>query len=346
MASYEPRADLFERQIRSIRAQTDTSWHCIVSDDGSSDRGVETIERVLGGDPRFELHRHDDRLGHYFSFERALELVPPGTPYVALADQDDEWAPDKVARLKAALERDAAVLAYSDQRIVTASGEVLSPTAWQERTNQCDDLLDLVVSNMVTGAASMFRGWVLDTALPLPPKLPNSYHDHWLAIVARSHGRVTYVDRPLSDYVQHEDQVVGHPAGRARTMTWRSGKLGDVRRAIRRAEDSYYNLVLLQRVHAMTALLRSGERLAPTHRRVLEHLAHAPSLGGFVVMTWRALRESSAVTLGYHRDSLRGMLWERALRLRLARRPSIEPQRGAHPPASLITYRRRPRAST
>ena len=38
----------------------------------------------------------------------------------------------------------------------------------------------------------------------------NLYHDHWLALVAASTGRIAYVDRPLYDYVQHPEAVIGH----------------------------------------------------------------------------------------------------------------------------------------
>ena len=63
-----------------------------------------------------------ERLGFYFNFERALGLVPPEAEAVALCDQDDEWYPDKLATLLAAL-REGHTLVYSDQRIVGAGGE-------------------------------------------------------------------------------------------------------------------------------------------------------------------------------------------------------------------------------
>ena len=40
MATYEPPAELLERQLESLRAQTHTDWICVISDDASEPGGV------------------------------------------------------------------------------------------------------------------------------------------------------------------------------------------------------------------------------------------------------------------------------------------------------------------
>ena len=65
-------------------------------------------------------------------------------------------------------------------------------------------------ANTVTGAASVFRGALLDAALPFPPPHGRAFHDHWLACAAFVAGGLAYVDRPLYDYTQHADNVIGH----------------------------------------------------------------------------------------------------------------------------------------
>ena len=81
----------------------------------------------------------------------------------------------------------------------------------------------------VTGAACMFRRELLSDALPFPPQFGHMFHDHWLAILALSRGRLGYVDRPLYDYVQHGGNVIGHVqatgAGRLRMLA----RLGQIR---------------------------------------------------------------------------------------------------------------------
>ena len=109
---------------------------------------------MLGDDPRFLLSRASRRLGFYRNFERALALAPAGARYVALADQDDRWHPDKLATLLAEL--GDAQLVYSDARVVDGDGRVLADTYWGRRSNNHTDLLSLLVANSVTGAASLF----------------------------------------------------------------------------------------------------------------------------------------------------------------------------------------------
>src|SRR5205814_6124732 len=136
--------------------------------------------------------------GYYRNFEHCLALVPPGVGYVALADQDDDWRPDKLAALRAAF-GPRTTLAYSDMRIVDAAGAVHSHTYWTTRRNNYTDLASLLIANTVTGAAAMVRRDLLDRALPFPEPFGAAFHDHWLAATALAAGDLAYLDRPLYD---------------------------------------------------------------------------------------------------------------------------------------------------
>jgi hypothetical protein len=152
MATYEPPADLLRRQLDSIRAQTHANWVCVISDDCSTPEGIATLEEAIAGDPRFVLSRSPERLGFYRNFERALMLAPRAADFVALADQDDVWHADKLSSLLGAL--GDAELVYSDARIVSRDGELISDTYWTTRRNNHTNLLSLLVANSVTGAAA------------------------------------------------------------------------------------------------------------------------------------------------------------------------------------------------
>lgn len=210
MATYNPPLDLLERQLESIRAQTHGNWVCIVSDDCSSQGQFAALNDALGGDPRFVVSRAPTRLGFYHNFERALAMVPADAHYVAMADQDDAWHADKLATLISAI--GDAQLVYSDARVVSRAGELISETWWSRRRNNHSDILSLLVANAVTGAASLLRRDLLEYALPFPPGQFAHYHDHWVGLVALARGDIAYVDRPLYDYVQHGAAALGHAA--------------------------------------------------------------------------------------------------------------------------------------
>src|SRR2546430_16665785 len=132
-------------------------------------------------------------------------MAPPMVELVALADQDDRWYPDKLASLRAALGE--AQLVYSDQRLVSEEGQVLRESLWTGRQNDHRSLASLLVANSVPGASMLFRRRLLDVALPFPEAPGVPYHDHWLALVALCSGEISYVDRPLYDWIQHTAAV-------------------------------------------------------------------------------------------------------------------------------------------
>jgi hypothetical protein len=252
------------------------------------------------------LVREDDERGSgaWRAFERCYARVGPDAALVAPCDQDDVWHPSKLATLSAAL-AGGATLAFCDLRIVDGAGGVISPTYWTDRVATWDDIGAELQTNVVTGAACLVRREVLDLALPFPAELAGSFHDHWLAVCALALGELTYVDRPLVDYVQHDGNVVGWSRRRSRDEA-SSGEP----RAVRAARDRERHLER-PRLWARTLLDRAPE-IAPRKRRALERAARA----GLPWLAAGALREQLRPrrTLEARRRALRGALWGRGRR--------------------------------
>jgi hypothetical protein len=286
LAVHRPDPELLRRQLASLEAQT---------------YAARTLVRV----------DDDVRVGAYRAFERCLARVPGDAVFVAPCDQDDVWHPDKLAVLVDALERSGALLAYSDVRVVTRDGVVLSETYWTDRDNGWRDMGDLLATNVVTGAASVLRREVLDVALPFPPEVDGSYHDHWLALCALAVGEIAYVDRPLVDYVQHGANLVGHaPRRRPRTSVARSSREPW---GVRAARDRERHVVRPQ-VMARALLERASDRMAPAKRRAVERTARGDgSLGDVARLVWLALGEQARPrrTLDARRRAARGAVWGR-----------------------------------
>ena len=312
LATYEPEPALFETQIASLRAQTDTRWSCVVSDGGSSPRALARIAEIIGEDPRFVVSPAGRRMDPYRNFERALSLAPAGAPLIALCDQDDRWYPDKLATLRATL--GDAMLAYSDLRLVTGDGRVVRESLWTGRRNEWHNLASVLVANTIPGAAMLFRRTLLRTALPFPELPGFHYHDHWLALAALAAGEVRYVDRPLYDYVQHGEAVMGDAA--------RPAPRGA--RGSRGLRDAYFGGVVPRQVQARTLLLRADNTLAPRRRRALRwFLAASRSPLAFAWLTLRPLRALAGrgETLGGEWALARGIAWRRLVG-HLARGPA------------------------
>jgi glycosyltransferase involved in cell wall biosynthesis len=328
MATYNPPLELFARQVQSIRDQTLDDWVCVVSDDGSRPAAIEGIRDILGKDPRFSLHQSPARLGFYRNFERALSLAPRGVEFVALSDHDDRWHPDKLESLLARFD-DETSLVYSDMNIIDETGTVRSTTYWTTRPNRYDSLASLLLANTITGAASMFRARLLEYLLPFPQKLGDPFHDHWLASVALSTGRVAYVDRPLYDYVQHSSNVLGHYAparGSARATATRllralspGGSRARLRSTLAGWSVIYYGDVLRVKLLARVLQLRCGALLGGDKARAVGRLARLDESWGPTL--WLGLRMMVGLgrvteTVHAERVLLRGLSWGRYARWR------------------------------
>ncbi len=221
MASWEPDGDQLKRQIDSIKAQTLNDWHCIINDDASSEETWKRYQDIIGDDSRFSLFRNETNLGFYRNFEVALSRVPAGVNFIALADQDDYWYPEKLAASLAAFDEDT-MLVYCDMRIVDEKSSSISETYWSGRKNNFEDADVLFLANTVTGAASVFRGDLLQSILPFPQAVGQVFHDHWIACVARCQGKLGYVDKALYDYHQYGNSVIGRCDFEARGLGQRA----------------------------------------------------------------------------------------------------------------------------
>ncbi len=341
MATYESPANLLEQQIESIRRQTDEDWICLISDDNSSPQRLSALESLIADDPRFVLSRSERRRGFFHNFERALEMVPASAEFVALADQDDYWFPEKLAVLRSSI--GDAPLVYSDARIVTGDGSLLSPTYWNRRRNNSSNFASLLLANTVSGSSALFRREVVELALPFPPAFGKIFHDHWLALVGATMGEIAYVDRPLYDYVQHAQSLLGHEHAPARAGPGRG--LGERLRDFRDRPQyfyehwrtSYFQEYCRVSLIARLLLARREHQIPPSRRRQLRRFVDSERSPGAIA--WLAARHARELagrneTLGAEGRLLRAFLWRRLLEAQ-PRSPSTArrrlPQRGDFP---------------
>jgi len=320
MATREPPLDLFERQLESIGKQAG-EWRCVISDDCSELERYRGMERVIAGDERFAISRSERPLGFYRNFERALSAVPRSAELIALADQDDRWHPDKLSTLTA--EIGGAELAFSDARVVDREGRLVSERFWTRRSPNHSSLASLLISNSVPGAAALFSRRVLEAALPFPEAPGVPYHDHWLALVALALGELTYIERPLYDYVQHGEAVLGHEAtqrGAGDGVVGRAGRLLARRgRTIEAWERLYREEYERCQALAVALRVRCATRMEPRKLRELERfIGIEDSAAGIAWLAVRPLRATLGrdETGGFELALLRAIAWRKLERLR------------------------------
>ena len=212
-------------QIDSILAQTLLPDEIVLSDDASTDATVAIVEdavaRFSAEHPEqtlaFRVFRNPVALGVVRNFEQAVTAA--AGDFVVLCDQDDRWAPDRIARaLTGFAERPDRLLIHADANLVDSDGNPLGDTLFRalgvtprerELIASGRALAALLGRNLVTGATTMFRGGLLERALPFPSSW---VHDEWLAVIAAATGRIDFLSEQLIDYRQHDGNAIG--AGR------------------------------------------------------------------------------------------------------------------------------------
>jgi glycosyltransferase involved in cell wall biosynthesis len=222
-----------ESQLDSILAQNLQNILVVCRDDGSSDDSVAILERYSGlwpGKFRIMKSHTDNPAGASANVALLMqsvldhELKDNPDCYIALADQDDCWYPDKLERCLTEMRTEeqknpkAPVLIHSDLRVVAEDGNLIADSfaAYQGLKPLRTSFASQLVCNTVTGCTTFFNTALLKTALPVPPQA--IMHDWWLGMVAHAFGRVCYINAPLLDYRQHNANTVGareyQPGGR------------------------------------------------------------------------------------------------------------------------------------
>lgn len=209
-------------QIRSICLQTLPPGEIVLSDDASTDNGVEVARATLRECERakpglsidLRIIENSPPLRVTKNFEQAA-LACKGD-LISLSDQDDVWHPNRLARIVAEFERrPELLLLHTDARLVGPGRQHLGGSLFHALEVQPFELdwihggraFDVFLRrNLVTGATTVFRRSLLAHAAPFPVEW---LHDEWLAIIAAAVGRVDVLEDELIDYRQHESNQIG-----------------------------------------------------------------------------------------------------------------------------------------
>lgn len=208
-------------QLASIAAQTRLPDELVVCDDRSTDATVECIREFARTAPfPVRIFENEKNTGSTKNFERAIELCEGD--FIAVADQDDVWLPEKLQRLGESLANESTGLAFTDGEVVDESLRPLGERVWQTiRFGEEEQRLFregrafavLLDHNVVTGAAMALKAEFKKLILPFPNDLTHDgipvLHDWWTALLIAAVGEVSFVPESLFKYRQHSSQQMG-----------------------------------------------------------------------------------------------------------------------------------------
>lgn len=304
-------AGYLHEALGSALQQTMADLEVIVVDDGSTDHTRQVCEAF--GDARLRyIHQDNDRTMGIGARNHAM-LQARGE-WIALLDQDDRWAPDKLAKqLGRAGARPEIGAVFCRARFIDGDGQVTGQQ--QGALPQGDVFHALLGRNHYYAPSGMFRRALLP-AIGLPHAWVGlGDHALWLAVARRA--AVAVVDELLVDYRVHAQ---GYQALQRR-------------RDLQRLADDFWQLVATQAtlLHRGCGVCQRAQRR--TRRDAAKHylraLAAQWQLGdfggsrvalarsvaaapGWLAQPWVLVRETARLGAAAGRGAGRALRGERA----------------------------------
>ena len=213
-----------EKQIKSIMEQDREDFCLLYSDDGSTDSTkaiLQSLQEKYGRRMRaFPRPMHSGSPAkHFLSILSALakgEVETENLEYIFLADQDDEWFPDKLSKTISVIKEEERkfgeslpILCHTDCSLVNSRGELLAKSyrRYQKLPGASYRFSRLLLQNHVTGASVGINKALLQYCKEIPAEV--KMHDHWLALLANCFGEIQYLPCATYAYRQHGENVLG-----------------------------------------------------------------------------------------------------------------------------------------
>jgi len=203
-------------QLDSIRNQQQVDVHVAVSDDQSTDGSLKVLEEYSARLPLTILPEQQERFGSANrNFLRLIRDAEIGeAAYVALADQDDIWHSDKLARAVARLRSDVADGYSSDVEAFWPDGrtKVIKKSYSLKRFDHVFGSPGPGCTFVLTRALFLnMRDWVTINFITLSGLW---VHDWIIYCYARARGFRWIIDNvPTMRYRQHHSNEIGTNSG-------------------------------------------------------------------------------------------------------------------------------------
>lgn len=190
-----------KNQLDSLVGQSYARVEIIIVDDCSTDGSFDIASSYGEKYAHIRLYQNPKNIGYVKNFEKAITMCEG--EYIALCDQDDVWDREKIHELMNQVKSD--VLIYHDSQFIDEEGQVLSKKLSDVVNLYAGDKPEaFVFFNCISSHAVMFKRELIDHLLPFPPF---GFHDAWIGYVACNLGHISFVNRCLVQYRQHQNSA-------------------------------------------------------------------------------------------------------------------------------------------
>lgn len=188
-------------QLDSLVSQTYNNLEIIAVDDCSNDDTTTILEEYSINYASFNFILNKTNLGYAKNFENAISLCKG--EYIALSDQDDIWALDKIEKQVAEIGDYA--LIYHDSHCIDDLGNNIDQNLSDVyRLYEGKSSRPFLFYNSVSGHSMLFNSKIVPLLFPFEKQF---FHDRWIAFVAAERGGIKLLDEKLVSYRQHQTSI-------------------------------------------------------------------------------------------------------------------------------------------
>ena len=199
-------AKFLRPQIDSILNQTHRLAEFIVGDDRSTDQTTEILIEYAEKNA-LKWQQNTRQLGVAANFATHAALADLEN-YIAFADQDDIWKPEKLqvslALLQEIEQPNLPAMVYSDLQIMTENGDLTGRTLWNViGVNAYPHRLETILFGGPVSGCTMLINPALARYIATIPLNTTIIHDEWLSLCVFTFGNTAIVAQPTIFYRQH-----------------------------------------------------------------------------------------------------------------------------------------------
>jgi GT2 family glycosyltransferase len=199
MAAYNG-GRFIDLQLKSILPQLGQQDEVVIVDDCSTDNTVERIRQM--NDERIRLILHPVNQGVVATFEHALRSAVGDVLF--LSDDDDIWAPSKVAQYLEIFKNAPEVqIVTSRVQLIDDAGTPFTDDRMTRKGKFFPGFWRNVYKNHYQGSAMAIRASLLGRVLPFPVR-PAFLHDVWIGTRSdATGGKTVFIEEDLLLYRRH-----------------------------------------------------------------------------------------------------------------------------------------------
>ena len=214
-------APYLETQLNSILAQEIPAMYLLIRDDGSTDNTTEILETYHQKYPWISYYKGNN-IGVQKSFFDLISHSDAKADFIAFADQDDEWMPEKLSRAIHCLSqmekesgKQTPLLYCGAQQLVDSNLKPIPNNV--SRIVRKPSFGNALVQNICTGCTTVGNQSLLTLIRNYSPSNIDDIimHDWWLYLTASCFGKVYYDSNAYIRYRQHGKNTFG-----AQTSQW------------------------------------------------------------------------------------------------------------------------------